>query len=73
MFDAPTPADEARQRTVDALYVAVGCTILTFQRLQVRRREFERSFGPATLPNVAAHLDVLLDKFVSRPLGENPK
>ena len=30
----------------DALYVAVGFSVLTFQRLQVRRRELEERLDP---------------------------
>jgi hypothetical protein len=33
----------------DALHVAVGFGVLTFQRLQVRRREFESRLSPEVL------------------------
>ncbi|MBV1893218.1 MAG: hypothetical protein KUG57_04165 [Ilumatobacteraceae bacterium] len=38
-----TPSGRAARLAVDATYVTVGLSLLTFQRIQVRRREFERS------------------------------
>jgi len=51
----PAPDDVLRHVTTfatDALYVAVGFGVLTFQRLQVRRRELEDRLDPEVLDAV---------------------
>jgi hypothetical protein len=48
---APDPLHDLRNGARDAVYTGVGLGILGFQRLQVRRRELEKTLGVGLPPS----------------------
>jgi hypothetical protein len=63
---AADPLDEVRQRVRDSLYVGVGLGLLTFQAVQVRRRELERELG-VPVPPSPADVGRLVASLTGRP------
>jgi hypothetical protein len=59
--------DEALRFVRDSFYVAVGFGVLTFQRLQVQRRELEKS-----LDRRLSAVRQPVDRIVGRGGGDGP-